>query len=150
MNKNNIILYGFLVVLTAFILLGVKFLANYPVDWNLLIGATAVVLPLILQFCSHIVNKQKESQERIDRLQDTISRISDLEVGIKRINQIINVIEAIESKLATFEQENRRQERMIARLEAITETIVQQEQLSARVDRLSESIAKFQSVSVDE
>lgn len=151
MNRGTIIRYCALAGFVALALLGIKSLVQYlfssSVDWNIAIAVTSVALPIGIQVVSGLWRKQKENQFKIEEIQDAINKIPDLESGIKRIDQTDGWVKAIEDRMIAGEEENRRQERLIARLEAVVETLIQQEQLQSRVDKLSEAIANLQSQS---
>lgn len=153
MSRDSIIRYCTLAGIVALVLLGVKYLAQYlfspGADWNIAIGVIAIALPIGIQAMSGLWRKQKENQFRIEEIQDAINKIPGLETGIKRIDQTDGWVKTLEDRMSGLEDENRRQERLIARLDAVVETLIQQEQLQSRVDKLSEAIAKLQTHSVE-
>lgn len=156
MNKESVIRYCTLAGIVALVLMGVKYLAQYlfspGADWNIAIGVIAIALPIGIQAMSGLWRKQKENQFKLEEIQDAINKIPVIETGIKRIDQTDGWVKNLEDRMNGIEEENRRQERLIARLEAVVETLIQQEQLQSRVDKLSEAIAKLQTHSggVDE
>lgn len=148
MTKAMFARYLALVVVTALILLGVRYATQYlfssPVDWNITIGVTAIALPLIIQFGATLFSKQRENQLKIEQVQTALDTLPRLQQDIDRLDQIAAIVAAHEGQLHVIEGENRKQEKLIARIEAVLETTIQQEQLHARMDRLSDILQQLE------
>lgn len=148
MSRAMLARYLALVTATAFILLGMRYVTNYlfstPVDWNITIGVTAIVLPLLIQCGVTLFSKQRENQLKIEQVQDALNTLPRLQQDIERIDQIAAIVAVHESQLHVIEGENRKQEKLIARIEAVLETTIQQEQLHARMDRLSDILQQLE------
>lgn len=148
MTKAMFARYLALVVVTALVLLGVRYATRYlfssPVDWNITIGVTAIALPLIIQFGATLFSKQRENQLKIEQVQTALDTLPRLQQDIDRLDQIAAIVATHEGQLHVIEGENRKQEKLIARIEAVLETTVQQEQLHARMDRLSDILQQLE------
>lgn len=147
-NRTSLMKYAVLVLATAFVLYGVRYSALYlfsaHIDWNTAIAIIAIALPLAIQFAASLFKRQKENQLKIEQVQDALNTLPQLQRDIEKIYQIAADVLALKGQLDGLTDENRRQEKLIARMDAVLETIVQQEQLHAKVDKLSDVLQKLQ------
>ena len=147
-NRAIIVKYATTSISIILVLIGARYFYLYlfsvSIDWNIAIAVLAILIPIAYDRLQLLWKNQKENQLKIEEIQEALTRIPGLEAELEKANLLKLDIVALRSRTEGIVEENRRQERSIARLEAVQETIVRQEQLHAKVDRLSDPIAKLQ------